>query len=125
MSEEDEEAIFVEDGGLKGRYVVCFDPLDGSSNIDCGVSIGTIFGIFKLVRLFRLSLVGDANADALQKEGSTGKTLDDVLRPGTELVAAGYAMYGSSTALVICTGGDVNGYTLDPVRRSALSEWEN
>ena len=50
VSEEDDQAIFVEDGPLKGRYVVCFDPLDGSSNIDCGVSIGTIFGIYKLVR---------------------------------------------------------------------------
>jgi len=48
VSEEDEEAVFVEQG-LRGRYIVCFDPLDGSSNIDCGVSIGTIFGIYKLV----------------------------------------------------------------------------
>lgn len=95
VSEEDEEAFFVEDGPLKGRYVVCFDPLDGSSNIDCGVSIGTIFGVYKLLP--------DSNG-----------SLKDVLRPGTEMIAAGYAMYGSSTALVISTGQEVNGYTLDP-----------
>jgi len=51
VSEENEEAIFVEDG-LKGRYIVCFDPLDGSSNIECGVNIGTIFGIYRLVFFF-------------------------------------------------------------------------
>ncbi|TPX31321.1 fructose-bisphosphatase [Synchytrium microbalum] len=95
VSEEDEEALFIE-GQQKGMYCVVFDPLDGSSNIDCGVSIGTIFGIYKL------------------KEGSKG-TLSDVLRPGTEMVAAGYCMYGSSTVLVLTTGpSDLHGYTLDP-----------
>lgn len=69
VSEENQEAIFVSDG-QRGTYCVVFDPLDGSSNIDCGVSIGTIFGIYKV------------------KEGSKGN-LADVLRPGKEMVAAG------------------------------------
>ncbi|KAJ3413696.1 hypothetical protein HDV05_007684 [Chytridiales sp. JEL 0842] len=94
ISEENDEAIFVE--GSKGHYCVVFDPLDGSSNIDCGVSIGTIFGIYKI------------------SEDGKPASLKDVLRPGTEMVAAGYCMYGSSTVLVLTTGHSVNGYTLDP-----------
>lgn len=93
VSEEIDDAIFVE-GEKKGRYCVVFDPLDGSSNIDAGVNIGTIFGIYRC------------------QEGSNG-TLKDVLRPGSEMVAAGYCMYGSSANLVISTGREVNGYTLD------------
>ncbi|KAF8939026.1 Fructose-1,6-bisphosphatase [Dissophora ornata] len=93
VSEEDEEAIFVEDQ-YRGKYCVVFDPLDGSSNIDCGVSIGTIFGIYKV------------------REGSTGH-ISDVLRPGSEMVAAGYCTYGSCSTLVMTTGNGVNGYTLD------------
>ncbi|KAI9093136.1 fructose-1,6-bisphosphatase class 1/Sedoheputulose-1,7-bisphosphatase [Phlyctochytrium arcticum] len=97
VSEEDDEAIFVE-GGKQGNYCVCFDPLDGSSNIDCGVSIGTIFGIYRL------------------KSDSGKPSIKDVLRPGSEMVAAGYCMYGSSTVLVLTFQGskEVNGYTLDP-----------
>ncbi|KAJ3160009.1 hypothetical protein HDU86_001274 [Geranomyces michiganensis] len=97
VSEEDDEAIFVEDS-KRGHYCVCFDPLDGSSNIDCGVSIGTIFGIYRV-----------------KSEGAK-PTIADVLRPGTEMVAAGYCMYGSSTVLVLTFQGsnEVNGYTLDP-----------
>lgn len=94
VSEEDEEAIIVEEN-LKGKYCVVFDPLDGSSNIDAGVSIGTIFGIYKV------------------NEGSNGE-LKDVLRPGRDLVCAGYCMYGSSCNLVISTGNGVDGFTLDP-----------
>ncbi|KAG9139931.1 hypothetical protein Leryth_022883 [Lithospermum erythrorhizon] len=103
VSEEDEEATFVEPS-KRGKcvmilnivkYCVVFDPLDGSSNIDCGVSIGTIFGIYML------------------KDGGE-PTIDDVLQPGTNLVAAGYCMYGSSCMLVISTGSGVNGFTLDP-----------
>ncbi|KAI8999286.1 fructose-1,6-bisphosphatase class 1/Sedoheputulose-1,7-bisphosphatase [Gaertneriomyces semiglobifer] len=96
VSEEDDEAIFVPDS-QRGHYCVCFDPLDGSSNIDCGVSIGTIFGIY-------------------HKDDKQKPTMADVLRPGTEMVAAGYCMYGSSTVMV-CTftgSNEVNGYTLDP-----------
>lgn len=101
VSEEDDEAIIVGEkqrGATfeteRGKYCVVFDPLDGSSNIDAGVNIGTIFGIY------------------LVKEGSKG-SVEDVLRPGREMVAAGYCMYGSSANLVLTTGNGVNGYTLD------------
>ncbi|KAI9292644.1 inositol phosphatase [Neoconidiobolus thromboides FSU 785] len=94
VSEEDDEAIFIE-GEAGCKYCVVFDPLDGSSNIDAGVNVGTIFGIY------------------LVKPGSNG-TVEDVLRPGNEMVAAGYCMYGSSCNLVLTTGQGVNGFTLDP-----------
>ncbi|KAG8078585.1 hypothetical protein GUJ93_ZPchr0007g5333 [Zizania palustris] len=94
VSEEDEEATFVEPA-LRGKYCVCFDPLDGSSNIDCGVSIGTIFGIYMI-------------------KDKENVTLEDVLQPGKNMVAAGYCMYGSSCTLVLSTGNGVNGFTLDP-----------
>lgn len=93
VSEENDTEILV-DAGLRGRYCVVFDPLDGSSNIDCGVSIGTIFGIYRVK--------DDAHSVA------------SVLRPGREMVAAGYCMYGSSTIFILSTGQGVNGYTLDP-----------
>ncbi|KAF7812899.1 fructose-1,6-bisphosphatase, cytosolic [Senna tora] len=93
VSEEDEEATIVEPS-KRGKYCVVFDPLDGSSNIDCGVSIGTIFGIY---------LVNDHEP-----------TLEDVMQPGKNMVAAGYCMYGSSCTLVLSTGAGVNGFTLDP-----------
>ncbi|KAL0863831.1 hypothetical protein Bca101_042949 [Brassica carinata] len=94
VSEEDEEATFVE-SSKRGKYCVVFDPLDGSSNIDCGVSIGTIFGIYTV-------------------EHSDEPTTEDVLKPGNEMVAAGYCMYGSSCMLVLSTGTGVHGFTLDP-----------
>ncbi|XP_042493090.1 fructose-1,6-bisphosphatase, cytosolic [Macadamia integrifolia] len=94
VSEEDEEAIFVE-SPLHGRYIVVFDPLDGSSNIDCGVAIGTIFGIYMI-------------------KDKAQPTLDDVLQSGNNMIAAGYCMYGSSCMLVLSTGSGVNGFTLDP-----------
>ncbi|KAL1762219.1 fructose-1,6-bisphosphatase class 1/Sedoheputulose-1,7-bisphosphatase [Schizophyllum commune] len=93
VSEENEEAVIIEDR-YKGRYCVVFDPLDGSSNIDAGVNIGTIFGVYRV------------------KDDSKG-AISDVLRPGSEMVAAGYCMYGSSANLVLTTGDGVNGYTLD------------
>ncbi|EIW85183.1 fructose-1,6-bisphosphatase [Coniophora puteana RWD-64-598 SS2] len=99
VSEENEEAIIIDERN-RGKYCVVFDPLDGSSNIDAGVNIGTIFGIYQI------------------KPGSTG-TIHDVLRAGSEMVAAGYTMYGSSANLVLSTGSGVNGYTLD----AALGEF--
>ncbi|KAL1944652.1 hypothetical protein VTO73DRAFT_3082 [Trametes versicolor] len=93
VSEELEEAVIIEDR-YKGKYCVVFDPLDGSSNIDAGVNIGTIFGIYHIA------------------PGSKG-SISDVLRPGSQMVAAGYTMYGSSANLVLSTGHGVNGYTLD------------
>ncbi|MCB0706286.1 MAG: class 1 fructose-bisphosphatase [Saprospiraceae bacterium] len=97
-SEEDETFVPLQAVGKKpSKYVVVFDPLDGSSNIDVNVSVGTIFGIYRRVT--------DSN-DSCQ--------LEDFLQPGTELVAAGYVLYGTSTLLVYTTGRGVNGFTLDP-----------
>jgi len=94
VSEENETQIEIE-VEKQGKYIVCFDPLDGSSNIDCLVSIGSIFGIYKKI--------------------STGKpTIQDALQPGRQLIAAGYALYGSATALVLTTGHGVHGFMLDP-----------
>ena len=95
VSEENEQEILVETG-LRGKYCVVFDPLDGSSNIDCGVSIGTIFGIYKIS--------GDVKS----------ASVSDVLVSGSQMVAAGYCMYGSTTVFMLSTGQGVNGYTLDP-----------
>ncbi len=97
-SEENDDFMpFKSEFSKKGKYVVLFDPLDGSSNIDVNVSIGTIFSIYR-----RTSEVG------------TEATLEDMLQAGTEQVAAGYVLYGSSTMLVYTTGKGVNGFTLDP-----------
>ncbi|KAI5285137.1 Fructose-1,6-bisphosphatase [Ascosphaera aggregata] len=99
ISEEEDEAILF-DMYPEARYAVVCDPIDGSSNIDAGVSVGTIFGVFKL-------------PDSLVGPGKT-VTAKDVLRPGTEQVAAGFTMYGASAQLVITMdGGTVNGFTLD------------
>lgn len=96
-SEENEKIIaFENDISQSGKYVVAIDPLDGSSNIESNVSIGTVFSIYK-----RLSETG---------QGSTA----DLLQKGTRLVAAGYIIYGSSTMLVYTTGRGVNGFTLEP-----------
>jgi fructose-1,6-bisphosphatase I len=94
VSEEEEDVIFFHNS-VGARYAVACDPIDGSSNLDAGVSVGTIFAIHKLA------------------EGSTGSK-EDILKPGTELVAAGFTMYGASAQLVITMkGGSVNGFTLD------------
>lgn len=96
-SEENDEMIHIESAVSKNaKYVVSIDPLDGSSNIDVNVSIGTIFSIYR-----RISLGGLA-------------TMNDFLQKGTQQVAAGYITYGSSTMLVYSTGHGVNGFTLDP-----------
>ncbi len=95
-SEEQETVIPIKNaGGVRGDYVVLFDPLDGSTNIDVNVSVGTIFSIYRLPR-------------------GMAPNIDAVLRPGTEQVAAGYVVYGSSTMFVYTTGNGVNGFTLDP-----------
>jgi fructose-1,6-bisphosphatase I len=97
-SEENDEFISFEEEGCKnGKYVVLMDPLDGSSNIDVNVSIGTIFSVFE-----RISPIGSI-ADKR-----------DFLQKGTNQVAAGYVIYGSSTMLVYTTGNGVNGFTFDP-----------
>ncbi|MFN8355294.1 MAG: class 1 fructose-bisphosphatase [Spirosomataceae bacterium] len=94
VSEEDDYPI--ETGNQNGKYIVAMDPLDGSSNIDCNVSVGTIFSIYR-----RISPVG------------TPPTVEDVLQPGYRQAAAGYLIYGSSTMLVYTTGHGVNGFTYE------------
>ena len=93
-SEELEEPVFFEDA--TGGYLVVFDPLDGSSNIDVNISIGTIFGILRFDR----------------KAGPA--KVENFLQPGRNLVASGYVIYGSSTMLVLTTGRGVHGFTWDP-----------
>ena len=95
--EQDSFVVFDNDRSNNASYVIMIDPLDGSSNIDVNVTVGTIFSIYK-----RKTPVGQA------------VTLDDFLQPGTEQVAAGYVVYGSSTMIVFSTGKGVNGFTLDP-----------
>ena len=96
-SEEEEEIIPIPDRFEVGKYVLLYDPLDGSSNIDVNVSVGTIFGIYR-----RKTLEGRG-------------TLEDCLQQGRNLVAAGYILYGASTMMVYATaGGGVHGFTLDP-----------
>ena len=89
------------------RYLWVFDPLDGSSNIDANVSVGTIFAVYR--RLSPLNKVG----------------LDDILQPGRSLAAAGYIIYGSSTMCVYTTGHGVHGFTLDPGIGEFLLSHEN
>jgi len=97
-SEENPDFMsFTDEVSKKGKYVVLFDPLDGSSNIDVNVSIGTIFSIYR-----RKSKIGHE------------ATLEDFLQAGDEQVAAGYIIYGSSTMLVYTTGRGVNGFTYNP-----------
>ena len=95
ISEEEEDVI--QTGNTKGKYIVAMDPLDGSSNIDVNVSIGTIFSIYRR-----------------KSESGCDGTLEDCLQNGTEQVAAGYIIYGSSTMLVYTTGNGVNGFTYEP-----------
>lgn len=95
--ENDEFVAFDHPTSNEGDFVVLFDPLDGSSNIDVNVSIGTIFSVYR-----RVSPKG------------TAATLLDMLQPGTEQVMAGYVLYGSSTMLVYSSGNGVNGFTLNP-----------
>lgn len=98
VSEENEKMIVLDKvQGKDPSYVMVMDPLDGSSNIDVNVSVGTIFGIYKRV-----------------SDEKGAPKLDDFLREGAELVASGYVLYGTSTILVYTTGTGVNGFTLDP-----------
>ena len=98
-SEENDDFITVagSDNSHNNKYVVLMDPLDGSSNIDVNVSVGTIFSVFR-----RITPVG------------TPVTIEDFLQPGINQVAAGYVIYGTSTMLVYTTGHGVNGFTLNP-----------
>ncbi|WP_316736702.1 class 1 fructose-bisphosphatase [Pedobacter aquatilis] len=96
-TEEEDEIIHIESPvSQNAKYIVCIDPLDGSSNTDVNVAVGTIFSIYR------------------RKTTDGRAVLEDVLQKGTEQVAAGYIIYGSSTMLVYTTGKGVNGFTLDP-----------
>ena len=95
-SEEEPEIIPIPEGFRCGKYVLLFDPLDGSSNIDVNVPVGTIFSVMRKIT-----------------NGRHG-TLEDMLQPGRRQVAAGYVIYGSSTMLVYSTGQGAHGFTLDP-----------
>lgn len=94
VSEEDEEIVNL---NPESRYIVAIDPLDGSSNIDVNVSIGTIFSIYRRI-----------------SPGGGPVQVEDILQKGKEQIAAGYVLYGSSTMLVYTTGNGVNGFTLEP-----------
>ena len=98
-SEEEDSFISInsQDDNHQNKYVVLFDPLDGSSNIDVGASVGTIFSVYR-----RITPVG------------TPVTMEDFLQQGNKQVAAGYIIYGTSTMLVYTTGHGVNGFTLNP-----------
>ena len=94
-SEEMEDPLPIPEMYPKGKYLILFDPLDGSSNIDVNLSVGTIFSILRC------------------PEGIETPRIEDFLQPGAEQVCAGYALYGPSTMLVLTTGHGVNGFTLD------------
>ncbi|KPA75620.1 putative fructose-16-bisphosphatase cytosolic [Leptomonas pyrrhocoris] len=101
LGSEEEEQMILADPSHCGDYMIFFDPLDGSSNIDANVSVGSIWGVWRL------------------PEGAQIKTVEDANRvikmlKGTDMVSAGYAMYGSATNLVMTTGRGVDGFTLDP-----------
>lgn len=106
-SEEHEEPLWIPEGYPKGSYVLVYDPLDGSSNIDVNVSIGTIFSIFRCL------------------DWDNRGRVEDILQPGRNLVAAGYILYGASTMMVYTTGAGVHGFTLDPEIGEFLLTHEN
>ena len=95
-SEEEPDIIQIPEGFKCGKYVLLFDPLDGSSNIDVNVPVGTIFSVVRKITR------------------GTRAEMEDLLQPGRRQVAAGYVIYGSSTMLVYTTGQGVHGFTLDP-----------
>ncbi|MEE9395382.1 MAG: class 1 fructose-bisphosphatase [Methylococcales bacterium] len=94
-SEENDEIISIPRQYPKGEYLICFDPLDGSSNIDVNLSVGTIFSILR------------------RPEGKKNSVEADFLQPGSSQVCAGFCLYGPSTILILTTGSGVNGFTLD------------
>ena len=104
-SEEAEHPLFLAPHEPRGPYVVLFDPLDGSSNIDAGITIGTIFSIYRA--------------------RDTDAAMSDTLQSGSRQVAAGYALYGSSTLFVYTAGAGVHSYTLDPMTNEFRLTHEN
>ena len=105
VSEEDEEPVTFDRSVETGKYIIIFDPLDGSSNIDVNVNVGTIFSVHKRL--------------------PQGELEASILQPGTSQVAAGYVVYGPSTVLVYTTGHGVHGFTLDPTIGAFVLSHEN
>ena len=105
VSEEDEEPVTFDRSVRTGKYIIIFDPLDGSSNIDVNVNVGTIFSVHKRM--------------------ATGNLNASILQSGTKQVAAGYVVYGPSTVLVYTTGHGVHGFTLDPTIGAFVLSHEN
>jgi fructose-1,6-bisphosphatase I len=108
VSEENEEPVMLEHSEGRGEYVIVFDPLDGSTNIDVNVNVGTIFSIFRL-----------------PEKRSDGDSNSGILQSGLSQVAAGYVVYGPSTILVYTTGDGVFGFTLDPAIGAFVLSHEN
>ena len=105
VSEEDEEPVTFDRALDQGKYIIIFDPLDGSSNIDVNVNVGTIFSVHKRL--------------------ATGTLEESILQRGTQQIAAGYVLYGPSTVLVYTTGNGVHGFTLDPTIGAFVLSSEN
>ena len=105
VSEEDEEPVVFDRSLDTGKYIIVFDPLDGSSNIDVNVNVGTIFSVHRRL--------------------TWGSLTESVLQPGTSQVAAGYVLYGPSTVLVYTTGQGVHAFTLDPTIGAFVLSQEN
>ena len=101
VSEENQEPVITKNVDGQGKYVVLFDPLDGSSNLDCNVAVGTIFAIYE-------------RRPGTESGPGTRDPLADILQPGTQMLAAGYVLYSSSTVLAYTTGAGVHMFTLDP-----------
>jgi fructose-1,6-bisphosphatase I len=108
-SEESDGLIPIPEKYVKGKYVLVFDPLDGSTNIDVNITIGTIFSIYQRID-------PDSKADG---------TLEDILQPGHKQVAAGYVLYGSSTTLVYTSGHGTHVFTYDPTIGEFIMTFEN
>jgi len=96
VSEEEEKPIIITDKAKRGPFCVAFDPLDGSSNVDCNVSVGSIFSVYRR-----------------KSPDDKAATVEDILRPGLECIAAGYSMFGAATELVITYGKGVYRFALD------------
>ena len=107
VSEEDEEPVTFDRSVETGKYIIVFDPLDGSSNIDVNVNVGTIFSVLRRL------------------PSSDGDLQESILQPGHEQLAAGYVVYGPSTVLVYTTGHGVHGFTLDPTIGAYVLTSEN
>ena len=109
ISEESVGLIPIPEAFKKGKYILAFDPLDGSTNIDVNITIGTIFSLYKRLDSFSTSDV----------------TMTDILQPGIKQVAAGYVLYGSSTIFAYTTGHGLNIFTYDPIIGEFLLTFEN